>query len=280
MIYKYTSVYGIVEKLYRDYDHQEELDIWDVVEWAGEALEFIGAGQQYDRRVVELDVNNNIARLPDNFHSNPIPSLNGRPMNLATGAFAPMSIDQDHIPPLSSQNTSGVNVTPNNNAPTNINTGQDRVNGFEVDSDNFPRSGEVSAGAAKQVPENYYIRDGVFVASFNTGTILLEYRAIKTDKNGFPEIPDLVQYKTAITKYVQKMLDHRDMRKGKIPVGLADRTEADWQWYCKSARATANMPNLVYAEAIKNQWVKLRPNQIAAQTFWNDGTLREMKKLK
>ena len=49
MVSKYISVYNIVEKLYRDYEHQEELNIWDIIEWSAEALEFIGAGQQYEK---------------------------------------------------------------------------------------------------------------------------------------------------------------------------------------------------------------------------------------
>ena len=255
MVYKYISVYNVVEKLYRDYDHQEELDIWDVIEWAAEALEFIGAGQQYERRVAELTIKNNIASLPCNFHSNPIPSYNGAPMNLATGGFAPMSIE---------------------GAPPAENT----INGFPVSDENFPRSGDTSNSTTQSQAENYYIKDGVFVTSVPEGTVIIEYRGIATDKEGFPKIPDLVSYRTAVAKYVQMILDTRDARKGRINKGWADKSEADWHWYCKQARGAANMPNLSYAEAIKHMWVKLKPNQNAAQSFHNDGTIREMRKLK
>ena len=251
MVYKYVSVYNVVEKIYRDSGIQEELDIWDVVEWAAEALEFIGAGQQYERRVVELEIKNHLAKLPCNFHSNPIPSCEGSPMSLATGGFAPMSSDT-----TSSTST---------------------VNGKEVDKDGFPRSGDVNRNSGYQ---SYYIKDGVFVASIAEGTVVLEYRAIATDEEGFPKVPDLVSYRTAISKYVQMMLDIRAARKGILQKGWADKSEADWQWYCKQARGAANMPNLSYAESIKNMWVKLKPNQNAAASFHNTGTMREMRKLK
>jgi len=252
MVYKYASIHNIVEKLYRDYEHQEELDIWDVIEWSGEALEFIGAGQQYETRVAELLIENSMAVLPCNFHSQPIAAYNGNPMTYATGGFSPLTV----------------------NAATPATT---VVNGTSVSSSTFPAS--QSAGTANTV-NNFYIRDGVFVTSLSEGTVLLEYRATKTDENGYPMIPDLQSYRTAVAKYCQMMMDTRDARKGRIGKDWAAKSESDWHWYCKQARGTANMPNLAYAEAIRSQWVRLRPNQNAASSFYQDATIREMKKLK
>ena len=50
MIYKFISIKEIIEGVYRDTAINEELDIWDVIEWGGEALELIGAGLQYEER--------------------------------------------------------------------------------------------------------------------------------------------------------------------------------------------------------------------------------------
>lgn len=253
MVYKYASVYNIVEKLYRDYEHQSELDIWDVIEWSGEALEFIGAGQQYEDRVAELDIKNAMAVLPCNFHSQPQAAFNGKPMSYSTGSFAPLAI---------SSSSSQSNV----------------VNGTAVNETSFPTSGTGGSGAG--IANNYYITDGVFVTNIMTGTVVLQYRATKTDKEGYPMIPDMQSYRTAITKYCQMMLDVRDARKGRIEKSWATKSEADWQWYCGQARGEANMPNLVYTEAIKNQWVKLKPNQNSHDSFYQDATIREMRKLK
>ncbi len=250
MIYKYVSVYNIVEKLYRDYEHQEELNIWDVVEWSGEALEFIGAGQQYDKFVVELEVKNAIATLPCNFHSQPQVSYNGRSLNYATGSFSPLAVG-------------------GNSSQDNV------VNGVAVSSTTHPASSNI---ASNSVANSFYIADGMFVTSIMEGTVLLEYRGVKVDKEGYPMIPDLQSYRTAITTYCQMKIDHRDARKGRIKESWANKSESDWHWYCKSARGEANMPNLAYAEAIKNQWVRLKPQQNAADSFYQ--VPREMRKLK
>jgi len=254
MVYKYVSVYNIVEKLYRDYDHQEELNIWDIIEWAGEALEFIGAGQQYEKYVAELEIKNSMATLPCNFHNQPQAAYNGVPLNYATGGFSPLSV----TPTDSSKNI---------------------INGKIVDADTYPASANASQKSAR-VPHNYYIKDGVFVTDIPEGTILLEYNGLATDKNGYPKIPDLQSYKTAVAKYCQMMLDTRDARRGRITKDWAQKSEQDWHWYCGQARGAANMPNLVYAQAIKDQWVRLRPNQNSHNTFYQDATIREMRKLK
>jgi hypothetical protein len=226
------------------------------VEWAAEALEFIGAGQQYEKRVAELEIKNSMAVLPCNFHSQPIASYQGKPINYATGSFAPMSIST-------------------NNPPDNV------INGFPVSDDNFPATGNSSAEVNdKIIPNTFYVRDGVFVTNIPSGVVVLEYRGTRIDEDGFPMIPDLQSYRTAVTTYCQMKMDHKDYRKKRITKDLYAESKSDWQWYCGQARGVANMPNLAYAEAIKDQWVKLRPNINAFQTFYSDQTLREQRKLK
>lgn len=255
MIYKYVSVYTIVDKIYRDYDHNEELDVFDLIEWAGEALEFIGAGQQYEERVAELEIKNNMAALPCNFHNDPMVSFNGNPMDYADGYFSPME--------------------------NNSSDGKNYVNAKEVSEDTFPTSGNVGDRAnSSRLKETFYIKDGVLVTSLNEGTVLLAYNGIKVDKDGYPMIPDHISYKTAIAKYCQMMLDIRDARRNRITKDWAQKSEQDWHWYCKQARGAANMPNVAKAESIKNQWVKLKPNQNTYGTFFADKSIREMKKLK
>jgi len=256
MVYNFISVYNVIEKIYRDYDHQEELDVWDVVEWAAEALEFIGAGQQYERRVAEIDITNYIGKLPCNFHSQPMPSFNGRVMDLATGGYSPLKT---------------------HDSDTSIDS---RVNSQPVTQNTFPNATSVDTKHAQRFNPTYYIKDGVIVTSVDEGTIHMEYRAIACDDEGFPKIPDLVSYRTAVATYVQMKLDHRDYRRARISRDIYKDSEFKWDKYCLQARAAANMPNLSYAESIKNMWVKLKPNQNSAQTFYNDLSIREMRKTK
>ena len=44
---KYTSLNTIIAKAYRDMGLGEQIDISDAVEWAGEAMEFIGSSYSW-----------------------------------------------------------------------------------------------------------------------------------------------------------------------------------------------------------------------------------------
>lgn len=95
MVYKYTSSKEVIAKIYSDLDVQEELHrISDIREWITEAIEKIGAFDQYVKKVVEHPVENYHARLPLDFHSMIQCAYSfgdgfGRwvPMRVATGSF-------------------------------------------------------------------------------------------------------------------------------------------------------------------------------------------------
>jgi hypothetical protein len=274
MAQKYISVWEVIEKLYRDYDHQEELDHWDIIEWAAEALQYIGAGIQYNRYVAEIVVSNNISTLPCNYHDQPILSLNGHPMVYASGAFAPMQLGTQTIEP--SSGTTGSSIT-NNDSPTNINQGNTRIKGFEVNDDKYPRSGDVSLNT-NRLRESFYIQDNVLVTSFTSGTVIMEYRGIPVDKEGYPKIPDNNSCKAAVSAYCQYMMDRRDWRRKRVTKDIFYESQREWEYKCAQARGSLNMPDINQMENFKNQWVKLKPNMNSANSFWNDLSIREMKK--
>jgi hypothetical protein len=251
MIYKYVSVYEIIEGVYRDSGVREELDIWDIIEWAGEALELIGAGISYVDLVGEICVKDHKVKLPCNFHSLEQISYKGFPLRLCSGSFGAIS------------------TTPNNASTTNY------IDGEKVDVDNFPlinKEGEKG--------ECYYINDNFIVTSFDKGCLLISFKGIKVDKEGYPMVPDEISYKKAIKAYIQTMLDRIMFRKGQMPEAVYRDSQRDWEWYVTQARGKANMPNIDMAENIKNQWVKLKPNMNSYGSFFTDLANPEQRKLR
>lgn len=68
MIEKFTSVKEVIAKVYRDLSLQDE-DRWlDMVEWAAEALEQIGAFPQYINKVKDIEINAFRAAIPCDLH--------------------------------------------------------------------------------------------------------------------------------------------------------------------------------------------------------------------
>jgi len=249
MIYNYTNVREVIEGLYRDYGHQEELDLWDMIEWCGEALDLIGAHQQYVTMVEDWQVCNYRYALPCNLISLNQISYNGFPLKYAAGVFGPASNADDS---------------------TYV------IDGEEVSSDNFPRYN------AEQVnmDHRYYINAAYLVTSFEEGCLMVSYTATKVDEDGFPMIPDDILFKKALKSYCQMMLDRKDWRRQRLSEAVYRDSQRDWEWYVRSARGKAQMPNIDKMESIKNQWVRLKPNQNSYNTFFSDMNTPERKKLK
>jgi len=243
MIYKFISIKEIIEGVYRDTSIHEELDIWDVIEWGGEALELIGAGLQYEELIAEICVKEHRAPLPCNLHLLDSISYNGSPLKQCTGTFGAISTE----PPTS----------------TNLNI----IDGKEVDTQNFPMHGNSSVGGSQDC---YYTNDNFIVTSFASACLLMAFRGIKVDHDGYPMVPDNVSYKKALKSYITMMLDRINWRKGTAPEAIYRDSQRDWEWYVKQARGSANMPNLDMMDNIRLQWVKLKPSQTAHQTFYTD----------
>ena len=114
------------------------------------------------------------------------------------------------------------------------------------------------------------MNDNFIITSFESGCILLAFRGIKVDHEGFPMVPDNISYKKAIKSYITMMIDRIAWRKGASPENLYRDSQRDWEWYVKQARGSANMPNLDMMDNIRLQWLKLRPSQTAHRTFYTD----------
>jgi hypothetical protein len=118
-------------------------------------------------------------------------------------------------------------------------------------------------------PFVYTVNDSYFYTNFD-GTVCLSYLAIPVDDDGFPMIPDSVQYEDALFRYIVTKLYYIDFLQGKITPQMYNKLEDDWNTKCMAARGKANMPNLDQMEAIKNSWVRLIPVINEHSTFFSD----------
>lgn len=238
MIYDYISIKNIVEGLYRDYNHQEELDVWDIVEWVAEALELVGTGQIYYDYIEDVPITNHRGVLPCNFSVLQQISYNGYPMRYATGTFEPS---------------------------TTITYEDNYIKGKEVEEKNFPQlqdSNNFFHG------HSYYIKGGLINTSIENGCITMAYRGFALDKEGFPMIPKNVSLEKAVKAYCQMMLDRIEWRNQRIPNAVYSESKSEWNKYAGQARGSINMPNLDAMESIKNQWVRLKPDIIQHSQFF------------
>lgn len=249
MIYKFKSIKTVVDGLYRDFDSPEDLDVWDILDWSAEALQLIGASTQLIDYWAEIEISNHLSRLPLNFEAINQISYNGFPLTLTNGSM-------------------GINST--------TNPGEAFLNTKEIDPDHFPNiNRQTSTGV-----ESYYIKNGCIVTSFESGTIVLSYKGIQVDSEGFPMIPDNVYFDKALRSYSQMMLDRKEWRRGNLPAQVYAKTEQEWLFYCKAAASAALMPNIDKVENFKNMWVRLKPSLNEYSTFFSGMNIQEAKHLK
>lgn len=117
---------------------------------------------------------------------------------------------------------------------------------------------------------NGYTINGPWInTNFNNTTIHLSYQAFNTDENGWPMVPNEVSYKEACFRYIVMKMRYPDWESGRLSDSKYETIEDRWQYYCKQARAVANMPTIDQMEAMKNFWLRLVPNINEHDTFFN-----------
>lgn len=253
MIYKYVSVFEILEKLFRDNGFTDNVNWEDCVVWAGEALDKIGAYPQYIRKVTGdlenpcLDITNYKAKLPCDFHMLEQIAVNGYSAAYAGNTFH--HIEDSCMCTIDHPLESDPSIFTDNfgNSFTNLEGGN--ANGLKE-------------------PYRYDINDNYITLNVKEGKVCIAYVAIPIDENGYPRIPDNESYKEAITKYITMKLDYILWRNGKISDKVFQHSEREWLWYCGAAKGDGLMPNIDKMEKIKRQFVKLLPNINAHRVFF------------
>lgn len=229
----YISVKYIIEKVYRDSGREEELNWPDAVEWAGEALDFIGASPGYQSKYnVTLTIADHKAALPCDYNHMIQVKYNNQPLVYASGSFG--------------------------NVESNVSTERtDTISGTSIDEDNFFLIKDTAL--SKCNVETYTINDYFIMTSIDAGDIVISYKATPVDDEGFPTIPDDVYYKQAMSSYIQYKLDHIDWRRGKVAAAVYNESKEAWEFYVRAAAARAFFPSLDQMESFKRQWVRLIP---------------------
>lgn len=249
MRYQYIPIDRIFTKLGRDVTQSFDED--DVIEWSGEALEFIGAVKYYEEAVAFIEIRNHQGRLPRMLHNIIQVARNNQWTNV-NRCVTPKTIVSNcstDIPNLvyspckpddcqSNQQDGGYIVLDCQGKPlVEYDVAYYRPY-FDLRMDyglwvgsNFYKSAyspvrlanssffntvvarERGTGLYNNCKDEYTIIQGNIIrTSFNTGSIALAYtRQVRDTTTGYPLIPDNISYTTAIVKYIAMMKQYRDM---------------------------------------------------------------------
>jgi hypothetical protein len=272
-IYKTTSSQTILRKIFRDLKPETDEWIDDAIEWIGEALEHIGASTQLVQKQCVLTVVDHKVYLPADLYY-----INMVAINDSVSPVASKELDTliTKVKELKDQiviaQASGLEYSATTSVLHEINSrivilenvffkNTNTLQPLQYGASAFHRSmhcdGCVNENSAH---EDTYIIDANYIkTSFESGKICLSYKAIPTDEDCYPLVPDDISYREAMFWYIYKklLLSNPKFKNNGINYAFA---EERWQNYCTQARNAANFPDIDRMESFMNQWVRLIPN--------------------
>ena len=293
MIYKLTSIKRVIAKVLTDRNAKEgDHRISDMIEWAGEALEKIGAYPYFEDRVAGkegdplLELVNYQAKLPSGFHRLIQVSYSTAeagpfyPMRYSTGSFEGMrgltsdlnASELDNIATVSDTDLVNLVMTLYTlsyaNAIIWINANpanRSVLAGLLLD--NNP---SLDAGTSTTGDVVYVITPGGWIkTNQETGYLMVAYQAIPLDLDGYPLVPDDQTFLEALYWYINVKLMYPDWVAGKIRDAVYYDARRSWNFYCKQAYGTAMMPAADQLESFKNSWLRLIPEINEHSTFFS-----------
>ena len=284
MIYKLTSVKSVIAKVFTDLDLQEETHkVSDMIEWAGEALEKIGAFPYFVNKVTGLEgnplleLNNYQCKLPCDFYS----LIQMTYSEKSNGPFLPMRYSTGHFETFGEvSNTTNLSAVPPESdiitfamqlynmtyveALTYLNSNPDkRTLISDMVSDGYAKVVTIGSDITNPLTTTdditYVIANGYIKTNVRSGYIMMAYQAIQTDCDGYPMIPDEISFKEAIYWYINMKLMYPKWAEGRVRDAVYYDARRSWNFYCKQAYGDALMPNADKLESIKNAWIRLIP---------------------
>lgn len=232
MITNTVSLKYVISKLYRDLNINEELPINSIIEWAAEALNYIGAYGQYISKTTALIVANHKVELPCDFYRLETISYNNISLRWA-----------------------------DNQLPGNIMCETCKLPDC-FDCETFYIQDNTLYTSIENTTDQ--------PTTNSSNTLCITYTSVPIDEEGFPLIPDDVYYMKAITTYITYMMDWQEWRKGRLTDKVFQYSEKEWLFYVNSARGSANMPSLAQLERLKNVWQRLVPLNDEYRNFFRN----------
>ncbi len=263
---KYASIDRLFRKLKSDYGITDVAEK-DVIEWAGEALEGIGAVTAYEQVVGFFEVKNHQVQVPSWLHMIIQIAKNNEWTTDDKKCFCPtdisdisgsctVSVETEEevviVDPCECEDWGLEEYVPDFNATyqfgvwTGSNLYKTSYSPVKLANHTFMNSLVCDEDPAiyDNIYDEYTIVNGEVIRfSFQEGSVAIAYWRQKVDNNGFPMIPDQYSYMEAIANYIIMKRAKRDFvnqRQGSSTVWKALYQE--WLIYCNQAANHAMMP--------------------------------------
>ena len=282
---KLTSLDRVISGIYRDLKPAVEINESDMVEWAGEALEYIGAYSQLDEKVEYLAINDFKALVPCGLHKIvqvAYKFTEDAPNDTAILTTCDSSEDTCSTSGCTNCDTEGCTGDLCAHASQLIANAslwleyykpssfkqtayyQSNFKPLRLAGSAFSKAKTAHCSNCVNISstcEHEYSLDHPYLRTdFKTGHICIAYLSQALDERGYPMIPDEVSYIEAIKRYIVYKVKYSEFLQGIVNPQIFNKLEDDWHWYCQQARGKANMPDTIdQMENLKQQRNRLIP---------------------
>lgn len=231
----FIPVDRVIEKVYRDFPFDSDIDIDSLIEWTGEALELIGIPMAFKEFITDGNKDlNNPESISISNHRGMLPCV----IIYLESAFKKEG--ENLIPMITSTSStffSGKN--PGNNKQLSNTT------------------------------PTYKLNNNHIFTSFEEGEVVIEGTTILTDERGFPMIPDNIKFVNAVSSYIQERIGFKLLMLDKITPGKYSLLQQERYWYMGAANITGKIPNLDEMESWKNILHRAIPLKAIHQSGFN-----------
>ena len=150
----------------------------------------------------------------------------------------------------------------------------DQGHSYRYASDTF----HFTRNSKERADLTYKIQNSFLYSNKETGTIKISYRAIETDADGFPVIPDNSSFIKALELYIKKEQFSILFDQDKIKQNSLQNVQQEYAWYVGQAQSDLVRPSIDQLESITNMWNQLliKTNEHNKQ-FVNTGTKEYIK---
>lgn len=282
MRYSYVSIDRIFNKVSRDLG-EGNIKEADIIEWTGEALEFIGAVNRYEEAVAFIDVTNHQCELPKGLHAIIQVARNTRWSPQNKDMFCPQQVSTALQTEQESETVNFVPLDCEGKPITDYEVAYYRpffnlqyeyfdwrksnlysscYQPVRLSNHSFFNSLVCKEGNSEElyntIRDEYTVIKGQYLRfSFPEGQIALAYlKQMVDEETGFPLIPDHISYTTAIVKYLTLKITERQFYAGREGSQTkVQKAEQDWHWYCKQA---GNVDAMIHGEDEHQNYLEQR----------------------
>lgn len=268
---KYIGYKEILRSVYRDFEFNYELQHVDALEWIGALMRLLNVHNSLKDKVTDnnldldhpdfIKIEDFRGKLPCDMHSiTQTAAFLGNALDFACkGSLIPMNYSTDTM--YKYTNDVCCRVSGEDCAACE----EDEEDSFNIPSANDPTdpstlityyspSDIYSPGAL-----TYKVNDNHIFTNFQCGYVVMAYKAVPLDEEGFPLVPAEQQFIEAAKREVAYKIATKLWLRGDMTADKFQWFERERNWYIASASNNANMMSLDELQSFTNDRLRLIP---------------------